>query len=367
MAHRFDQRMRGHILVEDDTGSASAQVGVSSAMSAVAVPPSPDATTFPGYPRFLQPRIAAAGLYYAGFWLRCGIGLMDVLTQSVLYAALNYVVQLVLGIAAGIAHFDADGLSMPISIGCALLVVLVYNLVLVPGAGASLGMRIVGARIVLQGDVTARPSAGRLRGRGVLWVLATILAPLALVDVVAIALDLRKRALHDLATGTVLVRRAPPPPRLPPLQCSVCGRAVQEGTLCGRHGGTTGITIALRGRPVALQTAAALLALAAVAAIIAGLVLLLSGSVPGVAGPAVGILLLWVTMALTQMEAWARLVASLTAVLVAAAALVAGLLLFLGGDRTGAYILVLVPVSIVITAALWSPQTHRAFMPRRPS
>lgn len=330
-------------------------------MSAVAVPPSPDAAMLHGYPRFLQPRIAAAGLYYAGFWVRCGIGLVDLLAQAVLYAALNYVVQLVLGVAAGIAHFDALGVSMPLSIGCALLIVLVYNVVLVPRAGASAGMRLVGARIVTEGDVTTRPPARTLRGRGVLWLLATILAPFALVDVLGIALDGRKRALHDIATRTVVVRRAPQPPRLPPLRCSVCGRPVQEGNLCGHHGGTAGLTIALAGRPASLQMAAALLALTAAAAIVAGVVLLLAGSLPGMAGSAVGILLLWVTMALTQMEAWARLVASLTGVLLAAAALIIGLLLLLGGDRTGTYVLVLVPVGMVIVAALWSPQTHRAF------
>lgn len=321
-----------------------------------------DAPDLARYPRVLRPRVAAPGVYYAGFWVRLGVNLVDSVLMALLYLVVNYVVQLVVGIIAGVAHFDSNAANGAVSLVCAVGVYVYYSTIVVARHSATPGMRFAGLRIVRADDITQAPERGTLIARGLIWTLFTATVVLRVIDALVIVVDERKRSLHDRMVGTAVVRRAPAPPRIASLLCDVCGRPVVEGNLCPKHGGSVGLAITLSGHTVSLQIAASLLGVIAVAALIVGIVFLFTaGLVVGIAGILVGIALLRVTTSLSQLREWARLTSSAIGLLIAIAAAGYGLVLLTGGHGTGGYLLAGAAVGALITGALWTPETYRSF------
>jgi uncharacterized RDD family membrane protein YckC len=330
--------------------------------TAVAAPAAKlDAPDLEGYPKFLRPAVAAPGVYYAGFWVRLGVNLIDSAIQALIYLIVSYVVSALVGIVAAIAHFDSNSASTPVAIASLLAVYVYYNTVLVARHAASPGMRLCSMRIVRDADITTAPDRRTLHMRGILWILFSVTGFLRVIDALFIVFDARKRSLHDLIVGTAVVRKAPTPPKLASLLCSVCGRPVDEGTLCPRHGGSVGLTITLSGHTVSLQVAASVLALVGVVGVIVGIVAMIGGHVVGAAAIVAGLALLRITMALTQLRSWARWVGFGVALLIALGGAAAGLIALLRSNSAGGFLLAGGAVGALVAGCLWTPETYRSF------
>jgi uncharacterized RDD family membrane protein YckC len=332
-------------------------------VTAVAVP-SAEALETPdlaGYPAFLRPRVAAPGVYFAGFWVRLGVNLVDTAIQALLYLVVSYVLQLVAGIIAGIGHLDSDTVSRVTSILAAIAVFVYYSTIVVARNAATPGMRFCSMRIVRDSDITVAPDRRTLLIRGAIWIGFSVVPILRVIDALFIVFDPRKRSLHDRMVGTVVVRKAPSPPRIASMLCTVCGRPVDEGTLCPKHGGTMGLTITLSGHTVSLQIAASLLTVVAIVAFVVGVAMLLTSSPAGGLGVLASILLLRTTMSLTQLRRWARWAGSAVGVAIALGGVVAGVAQLAGSKSSGGFLLAGGAVGVLITACLWTPETYRSF------
>jgi uncharacterized RDD family membrane protein YckC len=333
-------------------------------MTAVATPVAVlDTPDLAGYPNFLRPRIAAPNVYYAGFWVRLGINLVDAVIQGILYLIVDYVAQLLSGIIGGVAHLSSDAVTFWTSIASVVAVILYYNLVVVARRGRTIGMRLSGLRIVRDSDITATLDGRTLYVRGVIYLAFSLISPLRIVDALFIVFDPRKRSLHDLVTGTAVVRRAPPPPKLASLLCTVCGRPVDEGTLCPKHGGSVGLTITLSGHTISLQIAASLLGVIAIVAFIVGVLMLVTSRPIGAIGLVIGVLLLRTTMSLTQLRSWARWVGSAAGIIIALALIAFGVTQISSSRSAAGFVFAGAAVGVLITACLWTPETYRAFRP----
>jgi uncharacterized RDD family membrane protein YckC len=335
-------------------------------MTAVAAPGAApavvlDTPDLAGYPTFLRPRVAAPNLYYAGFWVRLGVNLVDAAIQAILYLIVDYVAQLLSGVIGAIAHLSSDAVTFWTSIVSVVAVVLYYNLVVVARRGGTIGMRLASMRIVRDGEITTTPDQRTLYKRGVVYLAFSLISPLRIVDALVIVFDPRKRSLHDILSGTVVVRRAPPPPKLASMLCTVCGRPVDEGTLCPKHGGSVGLTITLSGHTASLQIAASLLAVIAIVGVVVGVVMLVTSRPIGAIGLLIGVLLLRTTMSLTQLRNWARWVGSATGILVAVALLAFGVTQISSSKSAAGFLFAGAAVGVLITACLWTPETYRAF------
>jgi uncharacterized RDD family membrane protein YckC len=331
-------------------------------MTAVATPveilDTPDLT---GYPRFLRPRVAAPSVYYAGFWVRVGVNLVDAVLQALLYLIVDYVAQLATGIVTAIAKLPSDVVTLWTSIASAAVVVIYYNLVPVARHAASPGMRLTSLRIVQDADLTMTPTQRTLHVGGVWYLLFSAIPPLRIVDALFVAFDPRKRSLHDILAGTAVVRKAPAPQKLASLLCTVCGRPVDEGTLCPKHGGSMGLTITLTGHTVSLQIAAGLLATVAVVSVVVGVVMLVSARPLGAVVLVIGGLLLRVTMSLTQLRSWARWAGTAAGVAIAVAMAVGAVAEVSHSTTAAGFLFAGTGVGALIAACLWTPETHRSF------
>jgi uncharacterized RDD family membrane protein YckC len=331
-------------------------------VTAVAAPAAVlDTPDLVGYPTFLRPRVAAPSVYYAGFWVRVGVNVVDAAFQGILYIIVDYFAQLVSGIITAIAHLASDAVTFWTSIVAAVAVVLYYNLVLVARRGGTPGMRVATLRIVRDSDITAAPDRRTLYLRGIVYLVFTVLTPLRILDALLIVVDPRKRSLHDVVAGTAVVRRAPPPRKLSSLLCTVCGRPVDEGTLCPKHGGSMGLAITLSGHTASLQVGASLLAIVAIVGVIVGVAMLVTSRPIGAIGIVIGVLLLRTTMSLTQLRNWARWVGSAAGVLIAIGLVAFAATQFSSSKGTAGFLVVGAAVGALITACLWTPETHRSF------
>ena len=320
-----------------------------------------DTPDLAGYPTFLRPHVASDTAYYAGFWVRLGIHLVDLAVQLVAFLIVDAVGQLVAGIVGNVVHAGSDRVSLWTTIVCAVAVFVYYNVFYVGRRGRTLAMRFGALRVIADdasGDFANRATLLR---RGAIFVLFTVLVPLRIVDAAYIVVDQRKRSLHDVMTGTAVVRRPPPPPRLASLLCSVCHRPVDEGTLCPRHGGTRGLTVTLAGHTASMQVAAGLLAATSLVAVVVGLVMLVSHQPLGVVVLVAGAALLRVTMSLTQLRTWARWTATAVAAMLIVLMLVAAATQLSSSRTAAGFLLAGAAVSALIAACLWTPETHRAF------
>ncbi len=320
-----------------------------------------DTPDLAGYPSFLRPRVAAPNVYYAGFWIRLGVNVVDAAFQAILYLVVSYVANAISGIIGGILHLDSTRVTFWTSVAAALAVVLYYNLVLVARRASSPAMRLASLRIVSSSDITGVPERRTLYLRGLVYLVFSAVSPLRIIDALVIVFDPRKRSLHDLMVGTAVVRRAPSTPRLGSLLCTVCGKPVDEGTLCPKHGGSIGLALTLTGHTVSLQIAASLLALAGAAGVVVGLVMLAGRHPPGLIGVAVGVALVRTTMSLTQLRTWARWTGTAAAIVIAVALGALGAEQLGGSRSAGGFLFAGAAIGILIAACLWTPQTHRSF------
>ncbi len=332
-------------------------------MSAVAAPPvaALDVPELTGYPRFLRPRVAVPGVYYAGFWVRVGVNLVDAVIQALLYLIVSYVAQIIVGLVAAIAQFDSNAANTWVSLVSVAGVFLYYNTVLVARHAATPGMRFCSLRIVRADDIAQAPDGRTLYLRGVIWIVFSLTGILRILDALYIIVDPRKRSVHDLMVGTTVVRKAPTPPKLASLLCEVCGRPVDEGTLCPKHGGSLGLTLTLSGHTVSLQIAASLLAVVAIAAFLVGIVLLFTSLLVGAVLIVVGGALLRITMAMTQLRSWARWVGTATGLVIALASVAYGVALIAGSNSAGGFLFAGAAVGALIVGCLWTPETYRSF------
>ncbi len=331
-------------------------------MTAVAAPVAVlDTPDLVGYPQFLRPRIAAPSVYYAGFWVRVGINAVDAILQALLYLVVAYVAQLVTGIITAVAHLPSDAVTFWTSVTAAIAVVVYYNLVPVARRAGTPGMRLGAMRIVLDADITKRPTKRTLYLRGLWYLIFTVIIPLRIVDGIFMAVDARKRSLHDILAGTVVVRRAPAPPKLASMFCTVCGRPVDEGTLCPKHGGSMGLAITLTGHTISLQIAASLLAAVAVVGFVVGVVMLVTSRPIGAIGIVVAALLLRTTMSLTQLRNWGRWVGTAAGIVIAVGLIGAAVTQISNSAVAAGFLFAGAAVGALIAACLWTPETHRSF------
>ena len=160
-------------------------------MTAVAVPSAEVLETpdLAGYPAFLRPRVAAPGVYFAGFWVRLGVNLVDTAIQALLYLVVSYVLQLVAGVIAGIGHLDSDTVSRVTSILSVIAVFVYYSTIVVARNAATPGMRFCSMRIVRDSDITVAPDRRTLLIRGAIWIGFFASGLLAAMGVLTVALQ----------------------------------------------------------------------------------------------------------------------------------------------------------------------------------
>jgi uncharacterized RDD family membrane protein YckC len=144
-----------------------------------------------------QPRqAAAAGTPFAGFWIRLVAFLIDSLAIGAIVSVLSFP-------RAGLVTWDAPVRLDPWVTTLETVVGLLYFTLLWSslGTGRTLGMRMVGLRVVgLDGQ-----SIG-LGAAVVRWVGLVISGAAVLIGLVWVAFDPRKQGWHDKLAGTLVVR-----------------------------------------------------------------------------------------------------------------------------------------------------------------
>lgn len=124
----------------------------------------------------LSPEAASGHLYYAGFWVRLGAALLDVL---------------IVGLAVG--WISEDGVTGGVLILYHSLMIGLWN-------GQSLGKRACGIKVI---SVDGRhPTLGQAFGRTFAEILSTITL---MIGYLMVPFDRQKRALHDRLAGTYVV------------------------------------------------------------------------------------------------------------------------------------------------------------------
>jgi uncharacterized RDD family membrane protein YckC len=125
----------------------------------------------------LSPEAASGHLSYAGFWIRFGAALIDVI---------------IVGLAFG--WMGADGVT-----GSALIIY--HSLMIGLWNGQSLGKRACGVKVISTDG--RHPTLGQAFGRTLAELLSTLMF---LIGYLMVPFDHQKRALHDHLAGTLVVR-----------------------------------------------------------------------------------------------------------------------------------------------------------------
>lgn len=141
---------------------------------------------------------------YAGFWRRLGGSLLDALVIFFPVAIIR--VSMGLSAVAFDDDYDTTGLiAMAVEVVLSWLYAVTQ---LGSPASATLGMRVVGIRLL---DVHGqRPSFARVNGRYLAQVLSVITLG---IGYLIMLFNRRRQTLHDLVSGTVVVRVADEPAR----------------------------------------------------------------------------------------------------------------------------------------------------------
>jgi uncharacterized RDD family membrane protein YckC len=145
----------------------------------------------------------APGLVYAGFWIRVGAWLIDLLVYVGIAFAVGTFINLLP--ASGTA-----GAVVAALLSVAWLLAWLTLQIGIPGRyGGTIGMRAVGLWIVREQDgsqIGYALAAGRF---GVTFALAAVtLGAGGIADAVLVAFDKRKQAIHDKACATLVIRKA---------------------------------------------------------------------------------------------------------------------------------------------------------------
>jgi uncharacterized RDD family membrane protein YckC len=138
---------------------------------------------------------------YAGFWLRLGASVIDVIVLLAIIAPIE------------IAFFGREypalamqGKTLSVDIWTQLVLPLLAMIVLWRYRAATPGLMLLSARIV-DAETLAPASIGKLTLRAVVLLLMWLLF-IPLIGVLWIAFDKRKRGWHDMIAKTVVIRSA---------------------------------------------------------------------------------------------------------------------------------------------------------------
>jgi uncharacterized RDD family membrane protein YckC len=135
------------------------------------------------------------GVAYGGFWIRLVAYIIDAIL-------LNIVVGII-GVAVGLNMYSVDVERFDPSTGLASIVIawLYFALMESSARGATLGKMAVGLRVVT--DQGERLSFARATGR---YFAKFVSAVILLIGFIMIAFTDRKRGLHDMIAGTLVIK-----------------------------------------------------------------------------------------------------------------------------------------------------------------
>jgi uncharacterized RDD family membrane protein YckC len=138
---------------------------------------------------------------YAGFWLRLGASVIDIIVLLAIIAPIE------------IAFFGREypvlalqGKTMAVDVWTQLILPLIAMIVLWRYRAATPGLMLMSARIV-DAETLAPASIGKLTLRAVVLLVMWLLV-VPLIGVLWIAFDKRKRGWHDMLAKTVVIRSA---------------------------------------------------------------------------------------------------------------------------------------------------------------
>jgi uncharacterized RDD family membrane protein YckC len=136
---------------------------------------------------------------YAGFWLRFGASVLDIIVLLAIIAPIEIAV-----FGLEYPSLAMAGKTLAVDIWIQLVLPLLAMIVLWRYRSATPGLMLVSAKIV-DASTLAPASVGKLTARAVaLLVMWLLLVPL--IGVLWIAFDRRKQGWHDKIAGTVVIR-----------------------------------------------------------------------------------------------------------------------------------------------------------------
>jgi uncharacterized RDD family membrane protein YckC len=172
-----------------------------------APPGYPPAPGYPApYPGYAAPAIGPApGLAYAGFWIRAGAAAID----SLIFGALITVFIVIISVGAAQDSNGNNTNNAAVALGViglitSFIALCVYSVVLV-AHGGTWGMRALRLRVA-RADNGANIGIPLSLGRFAVTVAISFVPFGGVLDVLWIAWDDRKQALHDKAVNTFVVR-----------------------------------------------------------------------------------------------------------------------------------------------------------------
>jgi uncharacterized RDD family membrane protein YckC len=139
---------------------------------------------------------------YAGFWLRLGASVIDVVVLLAIIAPIEIAVY-----GREYPALAMAGKTLAVDFWTQLVLPLLAMIVLWRYRSATPGLMLMSARIV-DAETLAPASVGRLSVRAVVLLLMWLLF-IPLIGVLWIAFDKRKQGWHDKAAKTVVVRSEP--------------------------------------------------------------------------------------------------------------------------------------------------------------
>ena len=150
----------------------------------------------------------APGLVYAGFWVRVGAAIIDAILLGIVVVIIFAVIVSSSRTTDAAGNTTATSGAIGAAYGLALVVSFLYQALLVGRLGATPGMRLLNMRIV-----SALDGSQITYGRAVLrWLAYSLFAVLGflvippIINVLWVAFDSRKQALHDKLASTFVVR-----------------------------------------------------------------------------------------------------------------------------------------------------------------
>ncbi|HVQ61500.1 MAG TPA: RDD family protein [Burkholderiales bacterium] len=139
---------------------------------------------------------------YAGFWLRLGASVIDVIVLLAIIAPIEIAVY-----GREYPALAMAGKTLAVDFWTQLVLPLLAMIVLWRYRSATPGLMLMSARIV-DAETLAPASVGRLSVRAVVLLVMWLLF-IPLIGVLWIAFDKRKQGWHDKAAKTVVVRSEP--------------------------------------------------------------------------------------------------------------------------------------------------------------
>ena len=144
----------------------------------------------------------APGLIYAGFWIRVGAALIDLLIVFGTLIAIGAV----LGAVSTGSGTGGDVVAAVVIVA-GLLSYLALQIGIPGRYGGTVGMRALGIWIVREQD-GSQIGYALAAGRFGVWLVLAVLPFGSLADALLVAFDQRKQAIHDKACSTLAIRRA---------------------------------------------------------------------------------------------------------------------------------------------------------------